>query len=88
MYLIYIDESGDTGLTRSPTRYFVLSALAVHETDWSRLLDEVIAMRRSFSKQLRIEIAGRNTYHALVLQTWSTGENTETYSTPHVQTGD
>ena len=31
MYLMYIDESGDTGTNNSPTQYFVLSAIVIHE---------------------------------------------------------
>ena len=31
MYLMYVDESGDSGLVNSPTRYFVLTGMVVHE---------------------------------------------------------
>ncbi|MFB9274710.1 DUF3800 domain-containing protein [Cohnella cellulosilytica] len=51
MYLVYVDESGDIGLQASPTQYFALSALVVHESQWRRLLDDVIQFRtnmRSF----------------------------------------
>jgi len=46
MYLMYVDESGDTGVTNSPTKFFVLSALVVHELRWSAALDQLIAFRR------------------------------------------
>lgn len=46
MYLMYVDESGDTGITNSPTRYFVLSALIVHELRWASALDQIVAFRR------------------------------------------
>lgn len=49
MYLMYVDESGDTGLVKSPSRYFALSGIVVHEHDWRRFLDHLIA----FKKQLR-----------------------------------
>lgn len=46
MYLAYLDESGDPGLVRSPTDWFVLSCLMVHERDWLACLDEIIKLRR------------------------------------------
>jgi len=46
MYLMYVDESGDPGLTNSPTRYFVLTGLVVHELRWQPYLDQLIAFRR------------------------------------------
>ncbi|WP_292061607.1 DUF3800 domain-containing protein [Brevundimonas sp. UBA7664] len=47
MYLMYVDESGDTGLVNSPTRYFVLSGLAVHESGWRDFLNHLVAFRRT-----------------------------------------
>lgn len=46
MYLMYIDESGDTGTNNSPTDYFVLSAMVVHEEKWLDILDDLIVFRR------------------------------------------
>lgn len=46
MYLMYADESGDTGLVGSPTRYFVLTGVVVHELRWQPYLDQLIAFRR------------------------------------------
>lgn len=60
MYLVYVDESGDIGLLGSPTSYFALSALVVHESQWRRLLDDVIQfrtnMRSFYGLKLREEI--------------------------------
>ncbi len=50
MYLIYVDESGDVGMVRSPTQYFVLSGLVIHEMKWNTLLESII----SFRKYLRV----------------------------------
>jgi hypothetical protein len=47
MYLMYVDESGDTGLVGSPTRYFALSGIVVHERRWRSFVDRLIAMRRT-----------------------------------------
>src|SRR5438445_5537820 len=60
MYLMYVDESGDSGLISSPTRYFTLSGLVVHELRWRNCLDAIIlfrrAMRKKFGLLLREEI--------------------------------
>ncbi len=60
MYLMYVDESGDTGLINSPTKHFVLSGLVVHELRWQQYLDQLIDFRRrmkiSFGLKLREEI--------------------------------
>lgn len=69
MYLIYVDESGDIGLIRSPSRYFVLSGFVVHEMRWHDTLEAIIAFRRflraAYGLKLREEIhAARFMYHA------------------------
>ena len=60
MYLMYADESGDTGMTNSPTRYFVLSGVVLHELQWRPYLDQLIEfrrrMQRTFNLRLREEI--------------------------------
>lgn len=43
---MYVDESGDVGTVRSPSYYFVLSAMVVHESAWWNLLDDVVIFRR------------------------------------------
>ncbi len=60
MYLMYVDESGDPGMVNSPSRYFVLSGVVVHERSWLPTLDALIAFRRRirdhFGLKLREEI--------------------------------
>jgi hypothetical protein len=51
MYLFYIDESGDTGKINSPSRYFVLSAICIHESAWHQFLDEIVTFRRHLKKK-------------------------------------
>lgn len=64
MYLMYVDESGDSGLNQSPVNYFVLSGLIIHELRWKILLDELIDFRRylktSKGLKLRDEIHASN----------------------------
>ena len=60
MYLMYVDESGDCGLVNTPTRYFVLTGLVVHELRWRQYLDQLVEFRRklrpAFGLRLREEI--------------------------------
>lgn len=51
MYLAYFDESGDSGIANSPTRFFVLSALLIHERDWLGGLDQLVEMRRAIKQK-------------------------------------
>lgn len=46
MYLLYVDESGDVGIHNSPTKYFVLSAIIIHESKWRKTLDELVIFRK------------------------------------------
>lgn len=46
MYLMYVDESGDTGLINSPSRYFVLSGVVVHESNWRNFLETLVAFKK------------------------------------------
>ena len=39
-------ESGDPGLTGSPTQHFVLSGLVMHELRWREFMDQVLAFRK------------------------------------------
>lgn len=60
MYLMYVDESGDPGLNNSPTRYFILTGIVVHELRWLDCLDHLVnfrkRMRDTFGLHLRDEI--------------------------------
>jgi hypothetical protein len=47
MYRMYVDESGDTGLVNSPTGYFVLSGIVVHESRWREFVNALVAFRRT-----------------------------------------
>jgi hypothetical protein len=44
---MYVDESGDTGLVNSPTRYFALSGIIVHEERWREFIDTLVAFKKS-----------------------------------------
>lgn len=51
MYLAYFDESGDSGIVNSPTKWFVLSCVLVHDSKWLGTLDQLIRMRRALRTQ-------------------------------------
>lgn len=60
MYLMYVDESGDPGIVGSPSNYYVLSGLVVHELRWQSYLDQLIQfrgrMQNAFGLRVREEI--------------------------------
>jgi hypothetical protein len=60
MYIMYVDESGDSGLQNSPTTHFALSGITVHESRWRDLLNHLVAFRKTlknvYGLPLRTEI--------------------------------
>ena len=60
MYMMYVDESGDTGLTGSPTDYFALSGIVVHELQWRSFMTSLVnfkkTMRAVYGLPVRAEI--------------------------------
>lgn len=47
MYLMYVDESGDTGLAAGGSSHFALTGLIVHESRWRDLVDVLMKFRRT-----------------------------------------
>ena len=47
MYMMYVDESGDSGLTNSPTDFFALSGVIVHERQWRNFMTALIAFKKT-----------------------------------------
>lgn len=56
MYFMYVDESGDTGVVNSPTEYFVLSSLIVHELRWEACLNQLLEFRRRMRDAFGLKI--------------------------------
>ncbi len=56
MFLMYTDESGDTGLLKSPTRYYNLTGLIVHELRWKSCLDQLIEFRRKMNNTFKLKL--------------------------------
>ena len=57
---MYVDESGDCGIVNSPSSFFVLTGLVVHEVRWMDCLNKLIEFRRrmrdGFGLKLREEL--------------------------------
>lgn len=57
---MYVDESGDTGLSGSPTRFFALSGIIVHERNWRPFINTLVnfkkTMRAVYGLPVRAEI--------------------------------
>ena len=51
---MYSDESGDVGTRNSPSNYFVLSSLIIHEANWLPLLDDLIDFRRALKNRYEL----------------------------------
>lgn len=54
---MYVDESGDSGLVNSPTDYFVLTALVLHESSWHEMLDRLVAFRKRVRAKFGFKLA-------------------------------
>ena len=63
MYIIYVDESGDIGINNnSPTRYYVLSGIVIHELRWNEYLDQIVDFREKIKVKFGIKL--REEFHA------------------------
>jgi hypothetical protein len=62
MYIMYVDESGDSGLVNSPTSFFVLTGLVLHELRWESHLNNLIGFRRNLRQQFGMKL--REEFHA------------------------
>lgn len=67
MYLVYFDESGDSGLTNSPSQYFALAGVIAHEDYWLILLNDLIDFRRylksTYGLPMRVELRANSLIH-------------------------
>ncbi|MBK9109977.1 MAG: DUF3800 domain-containing protein [Saprospiraceae bacterium] len=54
---MYVDESGDCGTVNSPSKYFVLSALVIHEFAWQQFIEDLISFRRSLKANYNLKMS-------------------------------
>jgi len=62
MYLLYVDESGDTGRVGISTPYFALSGFVVHELLWNDTLESIVQFRGSLRQRYGLKL--REELHA------------------------
>ena len=67
MYLLYVDETGDSGIANSPSRYFALSGLVIHELRWRAYLDDLIDFRKQMRQRYTLKL--REEFHAAAMIT-------------------
>src|SRR5437764_852644 len=61
MYLFYFDESGDSGhpaLVNTPTKYFVLCCVTIHQDKWRAGLDKLIELRSNMRRHYCLRVRG------------------------------
>lgn len=67
MYLMYVDESGDTGRKPKSTPYFVLSGIVVHESNWRSFIDHLVSHRKilkqNYGLPIRAELHANELIH-------------------------
>jgi len=63
MFLMYVDESGDCGINQSPTQYFILTGIVVHELRWRSSLERLIDFRQSMNSDYGLKL--REEIHAV-----------------------
>lgn len=56
MHLIYVDESGDDGLSSGASDYFVRCGLILHDRKWRRINNNVVNYRKSKKIPIDVEI--------------------------------
>ncbi len=59
---MFADESGDVGLINSPTRYFALTGLVLHELRWRACLESLLEFRKEMRAKFDVKL--REEFHA------------------------
>lgn len=65
MHFMYVDESGDPGLHKYGSPYFILSGLLFPEEDWQKYLQRLKDLRKSFKERYGLYV--REEIHAAEL---------------------
>jgi hypothetical protein len=56
MYLLYVDESGDTGMKAGASPFFALSGLVIHELVWHATIEAILDFRRNLRVQYGLKV--------------------------------
>ena len=57
MYLMYVDECGDSGFQDGSSRYFILSAMIVHEAYWTDTMTQIHGLRKALRDKYGFPVA-------------------------------
>ena len=66
MYLLYADESGDTGHLPGSTPFFAISGLIVHELRWRDTLTAIVSFRKELRDRYGLKLREEIHAHQLV----------------------
>jgi hypothetical protein len=80
MYLMYVDESGDCGLVKSPSPYFALSGLVLHELRWRDYLSQLVEFRRRMRAQHSLKLRRGD---SCIADDWSRSGEDESHTVRH-----
>ncbi|MFN3664664.1 MAG: DUF3800 domain-containing protein [Sediminibacterium sp.] len=50
MYLMYVDESGDPGISEGSSEHYILTALVIYHTEWEQSLSNLKRFRRQIQE--------------------------------------
>lgn len=60
MYLMYVDECGDKGMSHDSSRYFILSGMVVHESNWlafgKKMCEAIKKAYQDYGMDTRLEL--------------------------------
>lgn len=56
MYIMYVDECGDSGLQESSSRYFILSGMVMHEAYWTDTMNRIHALRKELLEKYGLPV--------------------------------
>lgn len=59
---MYADEAGDTGLVNSPTPYFIVSGIVIHELRWQPYFEQLLKFRQDMRQKYGLKL--REEFHA------------------------
>jgi uncharacterized protein DUF3800 len=75
MFIMFADESGDTGLINSQSSFFALTGLVVHELRWRACLDQILNFRRKLRNEVGLKLS-----EEINFATRAFGQNQKTFT--------
>lgn len=63
MYLLYFDESGNTG--KNGSDFFIVSCISIHEAQWAESYEKALSFRRELNQKHFKQIGGLKELHTI-----------------------